>query len=781
MTSCLSARRPRSAVTFLLSVAAVPAFAQPATETTGSPPAEPAATNAPADASDIVVTATRQSQSLSRVPVSVAAFTQERLDQQGVRSIADVVRLTPGLSQTAIGANDVAGNSRTISIRGISSNVGSATTGIYIDDTPIQTRAFGNVSSNVYPQIFDLERVEVLRGPQGTLFGAGSEGGAIRFITPQPSLTEMTGYARSEIATTEGGAASYEGGASIGVPIVSDKLAVRLSGWYRRDGGYIDRVDPVSRATVDANANRQNSYTLRGALKWQATEDVTLLLSVFRQQEKLADANTYFESYSDPGEHRFASARVAPSSFNDRFTLPSLNLQYDGEGFSVISTTSLFRRKIDRQVDYSNFVGSLLLNSPYGYGPGEASIGEVDDKQRDFTQEVRIQSTGSGPLNWVLGGFYSRSKLITSQFNDDRFFNIARTRLGLPTFPLFNDIATYGTDAVAIDKQRAIFGQVDYEIVDGLKATAGLRYAAVTTGADRTSYGPVAGTGGTFSGKQTEHPLTPKFGLSYQSSPSTLFYAAAAKGYRIGGVNGPQSTLCADALAGIGLSEQPLTFDSDSLWSYEGGVKTRIAGLRVEASVFDISWKNIQRQVTLPACGASFVANFGKARSTGFDLQAEYNGIEGLSIGGSIGYANARLTSDVVGSANGISTVYGLSGDKIGGPPWSWTLFGEYEAPLSDRIALYGRADYQHVGNGAKVNFDVYGVDPLVGPSEQYDQVSLRTGARLGGADVSLFVNNLLNEQPTLYRMRYTTLFDNFFQANTLRPRTWGMTASYRF
>ena len=773
------------ATALLLSCSAMPALAQ-GTGTSiaadGAPAAPGSAAVPPTAAGDaggdIVVTATRQSSTLSRVPLSVAAYSQERMDAQGVRDINDITRLTPGLSQTAVGANDVSGNNRTISIRGIASNVGSATTGIYIDDTPIQTRALGNISSNVYPEVFDLERVEVLRGPQGTLFGAGAEGGVVRFITPQPDLNKASGYARAELATTQSGAPSYEVGAAVGVPLIQDKLAVRVAGWYRRDGGYIDRVDPATSATIDKNANSQASYTIRAAMKWQPVEDFSALLSIFHQKQKVDDASTYFASYSNPGKSDFNSARVSPSTSNDRFTLPTLTLQYDGSGFSVISTTSLFRRNVHRNVDYTNFVASLLLNGPYGYGPGEASTADINDKQHDFTQEVRLQSNSDGPLSWVLGGFYSRSKQSTYQFNDDSAFNIARTRLGLSTFPLLDGIATYQTNAQSIDKQRAVFGQVDYRLFEGFKATAGLRYAKVSTSSERASAGPVAGTGGTFSGSQSEHPLTPKFGLSYQATPTTLIYATAAKGYRIGGVNGSQSSLCANALAAIGLSEQPNTYDSDSLWSYEGGLKTRIGKLRLEASVFDIYWKNIQRQVTLNSCGASFVANFGKARSTGFDLQAEFAATRNISVGGSVGYANARLTSDVIGEAN---TIYGLSGDKIGGPPWTWTVFGEVEKPIADNRTFYARADYQHVGSGGKIDYDVYGVDPMIGSTDSYDQLSLRAGVRMSGIDLSAFVNNLLNQSPTLYRMRYTPAYDSFFQESTLRPRTFGVTGSYRF
>src|ERR1700694_4553243 len=181
---------------------------------------------------EIVVTATRHEESLSRVPLSVTAMTQETLDQKGIRDFTDIVRFTPGVSIDTSGTN-------AISIRGISSSAGSGTTGIYIDDTPIQMRALGFNPDDTLPKTFDLDRIEVLRGPQGTLFGAGSEGGTVRYIMTQPSVTKESTYVRSEVSITRGGEPSYEAGVAHGGPIIDGTLGFRVSAWYRRDGGWI--------------------------------------------------------------------------------------------------------------------------------------------------------------------------------------------------------------------------------------------------------------------------------------------------------------------------------------------------------------------------------------------------------------------------------------------------------------------------------------------------------------------------------------------------------------
>src|ERR1700692_4184027 len=204
---------------------------------------------------EIVVTATRHEESLSKVPISVTALTQEAMDIRGIKDIQDVARFTPGVRIDNTGTNNIA-------IRGISSSGGAGTTGIYIDDTPIQIRALAFNPEYPLPKSFDMDRIEVLRGPQGTLFGAGSEGGTVRYITTQPSLTKTSFYSRDEVAYTQGGAPSYEVGVAGGMPLIDGGLGARLTVWYRRDGGYIDQIDPVSLSTIQKNANFDNTTML---------------------------------------------------------------------------------------------------------------------------------------------------------------------------------------------------------------------------------------------------------------------------------------------------------------------------------------------------------------------------------------------------------------------------------------------------------------------------------------------------------------------------------------
>jgi outer membrane receptor protein involved in Fe transport len=202
---------------------------------------EPAAAGA---LEEIVVTATRREENISRVPISITAFSQDMLNQKGIKDFGDIARFTPGVAFDTSQTNQIA-------IRGISSTGGSRTTGIYIDDVPIQVRNLGYNADDALLKLFDLDRVEILRGPQGTLFGAGSEGGAVRYITTQPSLTQSTVYAKAETSYTEGGSPSYEAGVAAGGPVIDGVFGLRVSAWYRRDGGWIDRIDPTTLEVVD--------------------------------------------------------------------------------------------------------------------------------------------------------------------------------------------------------------------------------------------------------------------------------------------------------------------------------------------------------------------------------------------------------------------------------------------------------------------------------------------------------------------------------------------------
>jgi iron complex outermembrane recepter protein len=318
---------------------------------TASPPADapvaapPAPSAVPAEAAgpggtlqEIVITATRHEEVLSKVPESVTAFSQETLDLKGVRDFTDIARYTPGVNIDRSGGNN-------ISIRGISASGGSGTTGIYIDDTPIQMRSLGFNSDDTLPKTFDLDRVEVLRGPQGTLFGAGSEGGTIRYIMAAPNMHETSVYARSELSFTKNGSPNYEAGVAGGTPIVDGTLGVRASIWYRHDGGWIDQIDPTTLATVQSKSNYSDTVAGRVAAKWAVNDLLTITPSVIFQNRLTHDITAYWPIYSDPSAGIFRNADPDRQPQPDRYVLPALKIETEVAGASLISNTSYYSRR----------------------------------------------------------------------------------------------------------------------------------------------------------------------------------------------------------------------------------------------------------------------------------------------------------------------------------------------------------------------------------------------------------------------------------------------------
>src|ERR1700761_3230656 len=413
---------------------------------------------------EVTVTATRREEKLDKVPQSISAFTTAKIDQRDVKHIGDLVKYTPGVNFDPV--------SKDISIRGVDSTAGDATTGIYIDDTPIQLRELGFGSDNTLPAVFDLQRVEVLRGPQGTLFGAGSEGGTVRYITPTPSLTDYSVYAKAELSGTQGGAPNYEAGVATGGPIIDNELGFRISAWGRRDGGWIDKVDYADPSDVlKSNTNSVNTYVLRGSLLWQPTSNLTLQPSIYYQNRKQNNLDQYWVGLSDPDSGDYKTATPEDMGDKDHFTLTSLKGDWDMGGVELISNTSYFQRHEVVQ-DYSGTLynlsyfqqgstdpASYAANGAYvdpdgvpctsgicgannaktladpSYVPtpllGTASINlpgfghyqstnYITNTQQNFTQELRLQSTDPNDrLTWIVGAFYSRqSQESIEEIND---------------------------------------------------------------------------------------------------------------------------------------------------------------------------------------------------------------------------------------------------------------------------------------------------------------------------------------------------------------------------
>jgi outer membrane receptor protein involved in Fe transport len=781
----------RTLLPYLACASALPAAGLADTPTSPAAAAEP-------ELAEIVVTATRRQESIDKVPVSITAFSQEKMDEQGVKSIEDVAKFTPGLTFAPAGD----GLTNSIAIRGVASGVGASTTGIYVDDTPIQVRSgTGIVTQNTYPQIFDLDRVEVLRGPQGTLFGTGSMGGTIRFITPEPDLHTYSAYSRVEGSSTRSGDPSYEVGAAAGGPVVDGTVGFRVSAFFQDQGGFIDREPFNGTSVTDKGMNYNNTTVLRGALKFAPNDSLTITPSIYYQKQRSQD-NYFWETLSNPSESDFNNGYTQAEPVIDKFTLPALNVRWRFDAMELISNTSYFYRDLTRVSDYSNFIFNVFTGTPTPSDPLPGYRATSDDavRQNSFTQEVRLQSTSADSrLQWVAGALFQSSRLYTAQYvNDPQLGALIPAAIdGLSIEDVLGEGLIDGRysgkiDQWATDKQTALFGQVDYAITSQLKGTLGVRAARTTLDFSRVYWGPLLctecngapeHTGGS---TPSTTPVTPRIELSYQPDDRNLYYVSASKGARVGGVNNPSIATDTPGCP-TGLTP-PATYRPDSLWSYEIGAKNQFADghLRTQVSIFYIDWRDIQEAVSSNTCvTASYKDNLGRAKIKGFDVAAEWRVIHGLSLAITGGYADAKYAQNSFGpaDANGDRPIIAADGDSIGVSPWNAVASGQYEFNAFQR-PTYFRVDYTYTAkDNAKTPqqdpvTNVY--DPALVTDAAIRLLEARLGMRFGGVDVSVFGRNLLNDAPIL-GVNHDGAGDPLLYATTIRPRSIGLTATYRY
>ena len=744
---------------------------------------------------EIVVTATRREENLLEVPLSIAAYTQEALDQKGVRTIEDLARITPGLSIMQ-GFSGI----RYISIRGVESRWGATTTGVYIDETPIQVRSL-SISTNFYPALFDLERVEVLRGPQGTLFGAGAMGGAVRFIIKKPDLIDYSGAVRSEVGFTEGGDPTYEIGGAFGGPIVDEKFGFRVSGYYRKEGGYIDRVPfYANRGTAEENSNSRDVSVANASLTFAPTETLNITPAIFYQEINRDDTEQFW-TWTQQSEREplpeFTNAEGVASYGEDTSFLPSLNVEWDAGPLTLISNTSYMDREVNSSDDGTAFLldvfgpafgGSFDLQLPEA---GERGLIDLNMTQRSFTQEVRLQSNKSDDsrFNYVFGVFYQKLRQTVSERDravvPDVFApNIIAPLFGLPVgFPIPitepDGAFTVAFDE-SIDEQYAAFTNLDYKLTDQLTLSAGARISRMKF--DFLGTSEFVGFPDSAEGTAEETPVTPKIGLEYTPNDNWLIYASAAEGFRPGGANRLVAPgTCVNELEAVGLDQVPSEYKPDSVWSYEVGAKGVLgASATLSASVFNIEWTDRQQLRTLLPCGSVFIDNLGDARSRGFDMLLTLRPTSGLSFDIGVGYQDTTFQDTIYAAvATDPPPVISRKGDKLA-TPWVVNLAADYERPFgAGEMVGYGHLQYDYKSDWETSDPRNQGYNINLAPQAEQNFVSARFGVRRGPLDVSLFVNNLLNSDDVVGKLNFAPSERLLIQ--TYRPRTWGLTANYNF
>jgi iron complex outermembrane receptor protein len=785
---------------------------------------------------EVVVTATRHEEALSKVPISVTALTQDSMDALGIKDFQDVARFTPGVNIDTSGTN-------AISIRGISSSGGAGTTGIYIDDTPIQMRSVGFNPDDTLPKTFDLQRVEVLRGPQGTLFGAGSEGGAVRYILTQPSTTQSDTYMRSEVSYTQYGQPSAEFGIAHGQPIIDGTLGVRASIWYRYDGGWIDRVDDSTGAVINHNINYSNTVVARLAALWTPNATLSVTPSILYQRQDKHDDSTYWPAYSNPGQGQFNTATPERVGGPDKYYLPALKVQIDLGSSQIISSTSYYHR--DQITAYQGTVYDLaywqsipgctsnqdpgcswypLIDSSGIHLPGALAGTQtpntMTNTQDSYTQELRWQSSNtSSKWTWTAGIFWQLAKENSIEelksTNVDQVFNYlfgytpqsfyggnfysCPTNAAYPSIPACD---IYYNNNTTFDRQIAGFGEISYAFFDWMKLTVGERVAHTTFSLNHyadgyENYGP-----GPAQANQKETPNTPKATLSFQVDPKDLYYLSYAKGFRVGGGNAPLPPFCDADLAAAGYPNgAPLTYKSDSTQNFEIGSKNAFGSwLKIATSVYYIKWNQIQQSIYVAgACGLQFTDNLGQAVAWGGDIQAEA-ALGPVDVNLATGYTSARYSRnspDNCQTAANPAPCLATNGDAISGQaainyspgtnaPFTVALGVQYNFHLAQRDAFV-RADWEYEArnpwlatvqdpnNQAQYNLGY----SYTLPSTSF--TSMRAGVNFGDFQLAAFCDNLFDTHTvTNYSLGQNDGISTPQQnAYTFRPRTVGLTATW--
>ncbi|MGZ5985690.1 MAG: TonB-dependent receptor [Caulobacteraceae bacterium] len=806
---------------------------------------------------EVVVTATRQTSSVNRVALSIAAVTQQSLDQQGLKQATDLVRTVPGLT-TSAGAPAQTGLA-TFAIRGIVANVGAATTGVYLDDTSLTRRNNAGVNQNpgaAQPVLFDLARVEVLKGPQGTLYGGSSEGGTIRFITPQPSLTTYSGAARAETGFyTGGGEPSWELGAAAGGPIVQDKLGLRLSGVYRVTGGWVNLINPYTGTSITDNANENKQWSFRAQGLWQVNDRASVAASYYHSDNtnrggpsattdlhnpdgSVAPANQTWTTpqtcynisaaptgapqsaltgingtafvptrlvagcpanavagqtvngvYARPAatygpynlgkRDALATAQLSASPGYARADVGSITLNYHFEHMDVKSITSY----VDNH-NYNEAAGGedpvnqqrTTLDATHAGFPLWLSGGDypghfqAHNDSNGIEQELRFTSPADQrPLNWVAGIYVEDTHLHphyeyrNTQANADRTQNLFWGITSAQRYGTDNDCNCQAyLDATITDTQFAGFGEGNYWITDKLKLNTGVRITRLEISYYQLNYGQFSGRVKTnplslTQGASVDSPVTPKFGVEYDFTPSRIVYATAAQGFRAGGVN-PQVSqqICQTGLDLLGITATtiPNSYNSDKVWSYEVGGKFRLLDnkLQVNAAAYLIDWSGVQTTVTITGCGQSFVINGGKARSQGIDFQAQYKPINPVTLELNVGYDDAHYIDPVKGpppvKAGATALPLFNAKDPIGVPPWQVSGSVQYDFTAFGKFDAYVRADDQFVGaytSGA--SFGVSAYNPFQRYLGSQNIVNTRAGVRVGTWDLNVYALNVLDSR----------------------------------
>jgi outer membrane receptor protein involved in Fe transport len=766
-------------VTVCVSAATGPAAAQTA-QTQAAP-----GHAGPTTLEQVVVTASKRRSTVQKTPISITAISGAEIQKRGLTSVAQLVGQAPGVAIKSGGPGQTE-----FEMRGLSSAGGSSpTVGFYLDDTPLTPPAAAqNGKVVIDPNLYDLSRIEVLRGPQGTLYGSGSMGGTIRVITNPPDLSGYNYSAQSILSGTDGGGFNHGENAMVNIPLIGNVLALRLVGSESYTSGWIDRIvvgdfpiqlaDGTTRGNVLASpvvadhhgVNDEELLGTRASLLYKPDDRLTITPSIFWQQIMQHGANTFD---SDPGTLAHYQAFDLPEPISDRFLTTGVTVNYRFDDFDITSATSYWNRSETATQDQSEQL-QFAFGLPSVYiskgGIGEAPITE-SDYSHQFSQELRITSSGDTALQWLAGFFYS-------EFESD--YDLSAYAPGVAN--LFGTADIVDQTQPTHITQKALFGEVSYRITDALRATVGVRLYDYNSTVDTAESGVVTSSGSaavtTTHAGESNQGVNPKFNLSYQATPDVMLYTTAAKGFRPGGgnqpvpvnPNNPIGALCLSALEAVGKTAAPDYYGPDSVWSYEAGEKaTLFDRVTINGAGYYENWKGVQQTVPL-SCGFPYTDNAGSAHVYGGELEMRAVLAQGLIASGSVGYTDAFLAENVPETG-------GHKGDPLQDiAPWTASALLSYNFPVTDRWEGNARISYNFEGTRRDATF--YPMNHL----PAYSLVNLRAGVSDANWNASLFVNNLFNKRAYISDTTSLSLnLPTYNRVSTNQPLTIGIDISYRF
>jgi iron complex outermembrane receptor protein len=758
---------------------------------------------ADAEVEELVVTARKRDEALIDVPFSIAAQTEQVMRDRGVTNVEELSRtvasftvqnLGPGQSQVAI--RGISAGQIVRDQPGVKEQVG-----VYLDESVISLSLF-----TPDLDLFDLNRVEVLRGPQGTLYGSGSLSGTVRYITNQPTTDKFEGAVEGTVSAVQGGDVGYNLKAAINAPL-NDKMALRVTAYAEQFPGFIDAVQPTG---TKKDVNDGTRRGIRAALLIKPTENLSITPRIVYQDIDV-DGFNRVDIYNILG-NQFSTTRPRvqlgglkqytqlKEKFEDEFFLADLTLQYDMGGLRFTSITTFTDRDVLVLRDATALTASITGGS-IGLPPAvyniDAPLADTTDV-KTFTQEARISSTGEGPFQWVLGGFYSD---IDRDYAQDLFVRGFSAASGIPsqsdvapTDHLYYSLVPYK------QKQEAVFGEATYDVSEQLSVTGGLRYAHYKETRELTFDGIFADKTIRVPGRTSANSWAPRVIVAYKATDDVTLNAQVSKGFRLGGINDPLNRpLCTPAdFATFNALSQP-SFKNETVWNYEAGMKAKLGGGagQVTLAGFYADISNLQATIDAGSCSSRIIANVKSAKSVGFDAELSYRLSENFDVAATASYNNAKLTSSLVDAAG--QPIQGLrDGNRLPTvPKFQASVSLGYERPLDNGWEAFSVLTAQHVGKRYTQVSDQEGnprtvplfpnlggqtatslIFPLELPS--YEIVNLRMGIRGDGWEGAIFVNNLGDERAKLAIDRERGLRARYgFLTNA--PRTIGATVRKDF